>query len=185
MLQRGVTAFEEILHGAILCSAADRASVAVGRITVGVRHRALAEPRRHLTAGRWHRRVVAAAVRSSSGPIALYRSSSASADNPVGGSPEPDGDTRNGGPLRKRSCRGGGSCRRSAHNDRANDERTDHHGHDDNIDNDQHGSDHDEHGDDDHSCGDHNGAADLDNYRLITASADDSYSRSPSWGERV
>ncbi len=46
--------------------------------------------------------------------------------------------------------------------------------------------DYDEHGDDDHHCGDHEaGAADLDNYRLVTASEGDSYSRSPSWGECV
>jgi hypothetical protein len=98
---------------------------------------------------------------------------------PSRGSPEADGDARNGGPLREWSC-GGGSRRRSAHNDRANDERIDHHDGNDNIDNDQHGSgDHDEHGDDEHPCGDHDdGAADLDHSRLVTASEGDSYSRS-------
>jgi hypothetical protein len=108
---------------------------------------------------------------------------------PSHGSPEADGDARNGGPLRKWSC-GGGSCRRSAHNDRANDERTDHHDRDDDIDDDEYGNgDYDEHGDDDYHCGDHDddggGAADLDNYRLVSASEGDSYSRSPSWGKSV
>jgi len=102
------------------------------------------------------------------------------------GSPEADGDTRNRGPLREWSC-GGGSCRRSTHDDRANDERTDDHDRD-NIDNDEHGSgDDDEHGDDDYPCRDHAdiGGADLNDCRLVTASEGGSYSRSPSWGERV
>ena len=118
-------------------------------------------------------------------PIACTEARSTSADNPVHGSPEADGDARNGGPLRKWSC-GGGSCRRPAYNDRANDERTDHLDRADNIDNDEHGSgDYDEHGDDDdYPCGDHDDA-DLDNYRRVTASEGDSHSRSPSWGERV
>jgi hypothetical protein len=103
---------------------------------------------------------------------------------PSHGSPEAGGDARNGGPLRKWR-RGGGSCRRSARNHRANDERTDHHDRDDNIDNDGRGSgDPDEHRDDDYPCRDHDDGA-LDNYRLVTASESDSYSRSPSWGERV
>ena len=104
---------------------------------------------------------------------------------PSDGSPEADGDPRNRGPLRKRSCRGDSSCRRSADNDRANDEHGDNdHGGDD--DHDEHrDDDRDEHGDDDYPCGDHDdGAADFDNSRLVTASEDDSYSRSPSWSER-
>jgi hypothetical protein len=113
-------------------------------------------------------------------PIARKEARSTSADNPVRGSPETDGDACNGGPLRKRS-RGGGACRRSASNDRANDEYIAHHDrdHDDDIDN-------DERGDDDYPCGDHDdddGGADLSDYRLITVSEGDS--RSPSWGERV
>ncbi len=106
---------------------------------------------------------------------------SISADNPVGGSPEADGDTRNGGPLRKRSCRGVGPCGRSAHNDRANDEHRDN-DYDGNDDHDEHrDDDHDERGGDDYPCGDHdNGAADVDNNRLVTASEGSSYSRCPS-----
>jgi hypothetical protein len=53
------------------------------------------------------------------------------------------------------------------------------------VDDDEHGDDGcDEHGDDDYPCGDHDGA-ELDNYRLVAASEEDSYSRSPSWSERV
>jgi hypothetical protein len=150
--------------------------------------RTLARPAFDRTVGRagvW----VAAALQSSSSPIACTEARSTSADNPVHGSPEADGDARNGGPLRKWSC-GGGSCRRPAYNGRANDERTDHYDRDDNIDNDEHrNGDYDEHGDDDYHCGDHDdgggGAADLDNYRLVSASEGDSYSRSPSWGKSV
>jgi hypothetical protein len=89
------------------------------------------------------------------------------------GSQEADGDARNDGPLREWSCCGG-SCRLSADDDRANDEHGDN-GYDGDDDHDEHGDDdHDEHGGDDYPCGDHDGAADVDYNRLVTASAGDS-----------
>ena len=101
---------------------------------------------------------------------------------PSHGSPDAHGDTRNGTALRKRRC-GGDSCWRPADNDRANDERTNHLNRVYSVDDDEHRDDCDDDGDD-NLCGDYDDAGCAE-FPLVTASEDDSYSRSSSWSERV